>query len=120
MKTQSIGLFAQRNWLTFNNRCKNNTTVLIYKCLIFFTAKYAYIADIISFSKNSKYGLCSAALHDITNSGYKAAYWKKSYRSMDQNILMPINKCALNFLLFLVACFTEDQQIWYHTLVQSM
>ena len=29
---------------------------------------------------------------------------------------MSINKCALNFLLFLVACFTKDQHIWYHTL----
>ena len=28
---------------------------------------------------------------------------------------MSINECALNFLLFLVACFTEDQYIWYHT-----
>ena len=32
---------------------------------------------------------------------------------------MSINKCALNFLLFLVACFTEDQQIWYHTLAKQ-
>ena len=24
---------------------------------------------------------------------------------------MSINKCALNFLLFLIACFTKDQQI---------
>ena len=29
---------------------------------------------------------------------------------------MSINKGALNFLLFLIACFTEDKQIWYHTL----
>ena len=37
-----------------------------------------------------------------------------------QNILISINKCALNFLLFLVACFTEDQQIWYHTLAKNL
>ena len=36
----------------------------------------------------------------------------------------PLNKKlrenpALNFLLFLVACFTEDQQFWYHTYFSS-
>ena len=33
---------------------------------------------------------------------------------------MSINKCALNFRLFLVACFTEDQHIWYHTLAKNL
>ena len=29
------------------------------------------------------------------------------------NVLRSINKCALNFLLFFIASFTEDKQIWY-------
>ena len=33
---------------------------------------------------------------------------------------MSINKCALNFLVFLVACFTEDQHIWFHTLAKNL
>ena len=33
---------------------------------------------------------------------------------------MSVNKCAINFLLFLVACLTEDQQIWYHTLAKNL
>ena len=35
-------------------------------------------------------------------------------------ILMSINKCALNFLLFLAACYTEDQYIWYHALAENL
>ena len=30
--------------------------------------------------------------------------------------LSSTSKCPLNFLLFLVACIPEDQQIWYHSL----
>ena len=33
---------------------------------------------------------------------------------------MSIDKCALNFLTFLVACFTEDQQIWCYTLATNL
>ena len=46
-------------------------------------------------------------------------YKKPQAKQMrSRTILMSINKCALNILLFLVACFTEDQQIWYHTLAK--
>ena len=33
---------------------------------------------------------------------------------------MSINKYALNCLLLLVACFTKDQQICYHTLAKNL
>ena len=49
------------------------------------------------------------ATHSVTSSKIRAIILSR--------VPCSINKCALNFLLFLIACFTEDQQIWHHTLV---
>ena len=42
----------------------------------------------------------------------------KTIQCRKRNVLMSINKCALDFLL--VECFTEDQQIWYHTSAKNL
>ena len=82
-RTSAIELFAELNWLTFDNRCDYHAGVLIFKCRNNLSPRY--IRDIISFSSNTKYNLRSSAHYDIINSRFNTLFKKKalSYYSMN-------------------------------------
>ena len=82
-RTPSKELFLQLKWLSFNNRCKYHTAILIYKCVNNQTPEY--LNNIITFSQNHKYNLRSATHNDIVNTKANTGYKKRafSYHSMD-------------------------------------
>ena len=83
-RTSSIELFAELNWLTFDNRCDYHAGVLIYKCRNNLSPRY--ISDIISFSSNTKYNLRSSAHYDIINSRLNTLFKKKAFSYYSMNI----------------------------------
>ena len=83
-RTSSIELFAELNWLTFDNRCDHHAGVLIFKCRNNLSPRY--IRDIISFSSNTKYNLWSSAHYDIINSRFNTLFMKKAFSYYSMNI----------------------------------
>ena len=77
-RTSSIELFAELNWLTFDNRCDYHAGVLIFKCRNNLSPRY--ISDIISFSSNTKYNLESSAHYDILTQDLTLCSRKKHSR----------------------------------------
>ena len=83
-RTSSIELFAELNWLTFDNRCDYHAGVLIFKCRNNLSPRY--IGDIISFSSKTKYNLRSSAHYDIINSRFNTLFKKKAFSFYSMNI----------------------------------
>ena len=52
VRTPKSGLFKQLKWLSFSDRCKYHTSILVHKTLN--NMAPSYMTDIISFSKNDK------------------------------------------------------------------
>ena len=83
-RTSSIELFAELNWLIFDNRCDYYAGVLIFKCRNNLSPQY--IRDIISFSSNTKYNLWSSAHYDIMNTIFNTLFKKKAFSYYSMNI----------------------------------
>ena len=98
-RTSSIELFAELNWLTFDNRCDYHAGVLIFKCRNNLSPRY--ISDIISFFRNTKYNLRSSAHYDIINSRFNTLFKKKafSYYSMNIDLLAELSFVTLTIHL---------------------
>jgi len=55
IRTPTAGLFKQLTWLTFTDRCKYHTALLVYKTLHHMAP--SYMSDIIIVSTNNNYSL---------------------------------------------------------------
>ena len=77
IRTPSKDLFQYLEWLTFENRCKYQTALLVYKSLNKLATKY--MDKIIKPANNNNYGLRSASRKDITHIRYKTMYKKQSF-----------------------------------------
>ena len=75
--TPSNKLFKELDWLTFENRCKYQTAVLVYKSLHDLTPYY--IRELVNLTSNDKYNLRSSSRQDIAHFHYKTQYKKKSF-----------------------------------------
>jgi len=62
-RTPTDGLFKQLRWLTFTDRCKYHTALLVYKTLNYMAP--SYMSDIITVSTNNSYSLRSALRNDL-------------------------------------------------------
>ena len=76
-RTPSRVLFKEHEWLTFENRCKYQTAVLVYKSLHDLTPKY--IRELVKISSNENYNLISSVRQDIAHIRYKTQYKKQSF-----------------------------------------
>ena len=83
-RTPSLELFKNLEWLTFENRCKYQTAVLVYKSLHDLTP--IYIRELVKVSKNEHYNLRSSARQDIAHIRYKTQYKKQSFAFHSINI----------------------------------
>ena len=63
MRSPSVGLYKELNWLSFSDRCKYHSAVLVYKTLN--NMAPSYLSEILKFSQNEKYSLRSANRHDL-------------------------------------------------------
>ena len=77
MRTASNIIFDELKWLTFENRVKYHTGILVYKTLN--NQCPAYMKDIISFSRNENYSLRSSSKKDIACFRYNTQYKKRSF-----------------------------------------
>ena len=83
-KTPSNDLFKKLEWLTFENRCKYQTAVLVYKSLHDLTPDY--IRELVKLSSNDKYNLRSSSRQDIAHIHYKTQYKKQSFAFHSVNV----------------------------------
>ena len=63
MRTPTAGLYKQLNWLTFSDRCKYHSAILVYKTMNHMAP--SYMTDVITFATNEKYNLRSAMHNDL-------------------------------------------------------
>jgi len=78
VRTPTPGLFKQLKWLSFSDRCKYHTSILIYKTLN--NMAPSYMTDIISFSKNDHYSLWSVKHNDLVlKKKPKTQFFKDSF-----------------------------------------
>ena len=63
LRSPSVGLYKELNWLSFSDRCKYHSAVLVYKTLN--NMAPSYLSEILKFSQNEKYSLRSANRHDL-------------------------------------------------------
>ena len=72
-------------WLTFTDRCKYQTAVLVYK--IRNNMVPSYMADLIDFSNDKSYTLRSSTNHDlVVHSLPKTNYFKYSFSYYSMNV----------------------------------
>jgi hypothetical protein len=76
-KTPSLEMFKNLKWLTFENRCKYHTAVMVYKALNDLTPPY--IKEIINTTSNERYSLRSSSRQDIAYVRFKTQYKKHSF-----------------------------------------
>ena len=91
LKESSESLFKSLKWLTFPNRCKYFTGILIFKSLHNLAPKY--IKERIEFTENKDYDLRSNFKKAITHKRPKTNYRKKTftYSSMEIWDEIPVN-----------------------------
>jgi hypothetical protein len=78
IKTPTKGLFKSLNWLSFNERCKYHSAVLIYKVINQIAP--AYLLDILTFSRNEKHNLRSSIHNDLVLQKIpRTNYYKDSF-----------------------------------------
>ena len=63
MRSPSVGLYKELNWLSFSDRCKYHSAVHVYKTLN--SMAPTYLSEILKCSQNEKYSLRSANRHDL-------------------------------------------------------
>ena len=63
LRTPTAGLYKQLNWLSFTDRCKYHSAVLVYKTLN--NMAPSYMTEVLAFSKNEKYNLRSSKRSDL-------------------------------------------------------
>ena len=63
LRSPTIGLYRELNWLSFSDRCKYNIAVLVYKTIN--NLAPSYLLELLSFSQNDKYCLRSSNHHDL-------------------------------------------------------
>ena len=84
-RAPSIDLFKELQWLSFSDRCKYHSAVLIYKVLN--GTAPSYMTDFVSFSQNNVYNLRSIANNDlILQSRHKTKYMQASFVNYSRNI----------------------------------
>ena len=84
-RTPSGDLFNELQWLSFSDRCKYHSSVLIYKTLNY-TAP-SYMSEVVSFSQNSVYNLRSIENNDLVlQHRYNTRYMKTSFASYSKLI----------------------------------
>ena len=62
-RSSSTDLFKELKWLSFSDRCKYHSSVLIYKTSN--NTAPSYMSEIISFSQNNVYSLRSIDNNDV-------------------------------------------------------
>ena len=73
-----IMIYHKKNqWLSFENRCKYFTSIIIYKSLHNLTP--TYIDDLIKLVKNNTYNLRSISNNDLTHKTPHSNLLKKSF-----------------------------------------
>ena len=78
IRTPSEGLFKQLNWLSFSDRCKYHTSVLVYK--VTNDIAPTYMSDILTFSKNQNHNLRSSMHNDLVLKRIpRTNYYKDSF-----------------------------------------
>jgi len=78
IRTPTDGLFKQLKWLTFTDRCKYHTALLVYKTLNHMSP--SYMSDIITVSTNNSYSLRSVLRYDLVlKHKHKTKYIKDSF-----------------------------------------
>ena len=74
-RSPTIGLFNQLNWLSFNDRCKYHTSILVFK--VKSNMAPTYMSDIMTFSSNETHNLRSSKRNDlIMHSKPRTHYFK--------------------------------------------
>ena len=88
---RSSVMFKTLNWLTFTNRCKYFTALLVHKSLHNLTP--TYINELIPFSRNIRYELRSKSRLDIAHIKANTNYLKKTfgYSSMEVWNQLPVD-----------------------------
>ena len=77
-RTHSAELFKELDWLSFPERCKYHSAILIYK--MWQNSAPSYMSEIVTFSQNNMYNLRSIENNDIVlNYQYKTKYIKSSF-----------------------------------------
>ena len=85
MRSPTEGLFKQLNWLSFNDRCKYHTSVLVYKVINHMAP--TYMSDILTFSRNERHNLRSSTHNDLVLQGKpRTNYFKDSFSYFSMRI----------------------------------
>jgi hypothetical protein len=63
VKSHSSDLLKELHWLSFSDRCKYHTTLLVYK--IFNNMAPIYMSELIAFCQNDSYSLRSTSRKDL-------------------------------------------------------
>jgi hypothetical protein len=78
MRSPTEGFFKQLNWLSFNDRCKYHTPVLVYKIMNHMAP--TYLSDILTFSRNENHNLRSSTRNDLVlQRKPRTNYYKDSF-----------------------------------------
>ena len=84
-RSSSFGLLKDLKWLTFTDRCKYQTAVLVYKIRNHMTP--SYMANLIDFSDDKSYTLRSTTKHDlVVHHLPKTNYLKYSFSYFSMNV----------------------------------
>ena len=79
------GLFKRLKWLTFTDRCKYHTALLVYKT--FNHMAPSYMSDIITVSTNNSYSLRSVLRNDLVlKHKPKTKYIKDSFNHYNMTV----------------------------------
>jgi hypothetical protein len=70
-------MFKELNWLTFEDRCKYFTSIIVYKSLHNLTP--SYIENMIRFVTNEKYNLRSTTNLDVAHGKPRSNFLKRSF-----------------------------------------
>lgn len=85
MRSPTAGLFKQLHWLSFTDRCKYHSAVLVYKTINHMAPQY--MCEVLTFSQNEKYNLRSTTHNDLTlQSRPHSKYFKDSFGYYSMNI----------------------------------
>ena len=77
IRTPSLSLFREMEWLSFENRCKYHTAILVHKCLQGHTP--SYLQAIVHFANNKSYTLRSTTNKDISHVKTNTKFGTKSF-----------------------------------------
>ena len=83
--TPSVELFQELNILSFSDRCKYHSAVIVYK--IWNNLVPSYMSDFVSFSQNNMYNLRSITNNDVVlQNRHKTKYMRTSFAYYSKNV----------------------------------